>query len=188
MYILLIKEYEFESIIMKIIEALKKIKDLSRKAADIRDLIAKHCADLDCETPTYPDQKRQIQEWLQSHGDVIKEILHLRYSIQKTNVETMVTIEIGGNHVTKSIAEWIHRRKDLAKLEEDVYRKLTNRDLKEVYTQKLTDNTPEKQVKRRLYFDPAERDMKIEMFRSEPSLIDRTLEVTNCITDLIERR
>jgi hypothetical protein len=39
-----------------------------------------------------------------------------------------------------------------------------------------------------LYFDPAERDKKIEIFRSEPSLIDRTLEVINCTTDLIEKR
>ncbi len=35
-------------------------------------------------------------------------------------------------------------------------------------------------------FDPAERDAKIELYRSEPGLIDRTLEVVNATTDLLE--
>jgi len=45
---------------MKIIEALKKIKDLQRKADDIKDKIGTYCADLDCENPVYVDQKLQI--------------------------------------------------------------------------------------------------------------------------------
>lgn len=171
---------------MKLIEALKKIKELQRKADDLKGMIEKHCADLDCETPIYENQREQISQWLQSHGDIVKEILHLRVSVQRTNLATQVSMEIGGKHVTKSIAEWIHRRKDLAKIQEAVYRALTNRNLKEVYTQKLTDNSPERQIKLRLYFDPVDRDNKIEMYRSEPSIIDRTLEVINCVTDLIE--
>ena len=174
---------------MKIIEALKKIKDLRRKADDLKDKIGKHCADLDCETAVYPDQRRQVSEWLQAHSDIVKEILNLRYAIQKTNVLTQVTIQFGDKHVSKSIAEWIHRRKDLAKLEEECWRGLSEsgpgRNLKEYYTNKLTPNSPEIKVNRRLYFDPVERDNKVELYRSEPSLIDSVLEITNAITDLI---
>lgn len=169
---------------MKIIEAMKKIKDLSRKADDLKEKVGTYCADLDCETPTYPDQKRQVSEWLQAHGDIIKEISQLRYAIQKTNIETQVHIIIDGKTVTKSICEWIHRRKDLAKNEEAMWRKLNDKGLKEGYINKLTPNSPETIVKRRLYFDPAERDKKIEVFRSEPSIIDSTLEITNAVTDL----
>jgi hypothetical protein len=171
---------------MKIIEALKKIKDLQRKADDLADKISKHCADLDCETPIYTDQRRQIIEWLQAHSDLVKEILHLRCSIQKTNLETKVSIELGGKYVVKTIAEWIHRRRDLAALEEVAWKKLTDKGLKETYTNQLTANAPQTVIKRRLYFDPAERDKKIELYRSEPSLIDSTLEVINAVTELIE--
>jgi hypothetical protein len=172
---------------MKIIEALKKIKDLRRKADDIKDKIQKHSADLDCETPAYPDQRRQVAEWLQSHGDIIKEIAHLKTSIQRTNLATMVTIPLGDNHVKKCISEWIDRRKELAKLQEDVWRILTDKGLKETYQSQLTPNSPATMVKKRLYFDPAERDKNVELYRSEPSVIDSTLEITNAITDLIER-
>jgi uncharacterized protein Yka (UPF0111/DUF47 family) len=171
---------------MKIIEALKKIKDLRRKADDLKEKIKLHCADLDCETAPYPDQRRQVAEWLQAHSDIIKEILHLKMSISRTNLATLVTIELGGKQVTKSIMEWIERRRELAKLEEDVHRMLTDRGLKDTYQNQLTPNAPITIIKKRLYFDPVERDRKIEMFRSEPSIIDATLEITNAITSLIE--
>src|SRR5689334_161771 len=101
---------------MKLIQAMKQLKDLGIKATDLRAKIAQFSADLSFETPMYPDQKAQISEWLQAHSDVLKEILRLRVAIQKTNINTPVTIELGGKQVVKSIAEWIHRRRDLAKL------------------------------------------------------------------------
>lgn len=169
---------------MKIIEALKKVKDLQKKAEDIKSKIGAHCADLDCETAIYPDQRRQVAEWVQSYSDIVKEILHLRFSIQKTNVLTPVTIELANVHVTKTIAEWIHRRKDLAKMEESLWRTLTDRNLRDSSYQ-LTTSSPQTIVKRRLYFDPVERDKKVETFRSEPSKIDSVLETINATTDLV---
>jgi len=171
---------------MKIIEGLKKIKDLKRKAEDLRQKIGQYCADLDCENPTYDNQRKQVSEWLQAHSDVLKEILSLRYRIQKTNISTQVTIDLGGNHVEKSIAEWIHRRKDLAHEEESAWNKLNDRGLRDEYKQKPTPNSPETVIKRRLYFDPQERDIKKELYRSEPSTIDGILETVNAVTDLVE--
>lgn len=168
---------------MKIIEAMKKIKDLKRKADDLKDKIGTYCADYDINTPTYPDQKAQISEWVQAHGDIIKEIGHLRFGISKTNVMTQVTIELGGKQITKSIAEWIYRRRELAQEDRLCYARLTDRGLQEMgMAQKDNDKVF---VKRRLYFDPKERDMKVELYRSEPSIIDGTLEVINAVTDLI---
>ncbi len=172
---------------MKIIEALKKIKDLKRKADDLKTKVEKYCADLDCDTPIYTDQRRQITEWLQAHSDLMKEILHLRVSIQRTNLDTDVTVELGGKFVTKTIAEWVHRRRDLAKEEETIWRKLTEKNYQEEYKNRITVNAPETVIKRRLYFDAKERDVSIELYRSEPSTIDSTLEVVNATTDLIEK-
>lgn len=171
---------------MKIIEGLKKIKDLAKKAEDLRGKVSQYCADLDCESPVYPDQKRQISEWLQSHSDVIKEILALRYRIQKTNIATQVTMQLNDRSVTKSIAEWVHRRRDLAELERTMWNRLSDRGLKDMSTYKLTPQSPENIVKRRLYFDPKERDEKVELYRSEPGIIDATLETINAVTDLVE--
>lgn len=170
---------------MKIIEALKKIKDLRIKADDLKDKVKNHSADLDCETPTYSDQKAKIAEWLQAHSDIIKEISSLRYRVQKTNIETNVTIEIGSVHITKTIAEWIHRRKDLAKLEEDMWFNLgwKSASLKEGAVQP-TPNSPLVHVKKRFYYDPVTRDTKLSIFKSEPSQIDGALEIANAITDL----
>jgi hypothetical protein len=169
---------------MKIIEALKKIKDLARKADDLEAKVKQYCADLDCESPTYPDQRAEVSGWLQSHSDLMKEILSLRVRIQRTNLDTQVTIELGDQFVTKSIAEWIHRRKDLAAKEEGVWRCLSDRGLKETNSYQLTPTSPVTMVKRRLYFDPKIRDSRVALYRSEPSVIDSTLEVINATTDL----
>lgn len=169
---------------MKIIQAMKSIKDLQKKAEDLRDKVKNHCALLDIETPTYTDQRRQVSEWLQAHGDIVKEIGSLKFRIQKTNIMTEVEIELGGKHVKKSIAEWICRRKDLANLELTLYRGLTNRGLQDRKYQ-LTGNAPEQITKVVLFFDPVERDAKSEIYRSEPSKIDGTLEIINAVTDLL---
>lgn len=169
---------------MKLIEAMKKVKALQEKADDLRTKISKHSADLDYETPLYTDQKKQVAEWLQAHSDIMKEILKLRIAVQRTNLATDVTITLGDKDVTKSIAEWIHRRRDLAGLELEAWRKLTDRGLKEGSIQQSTGQIRE--VKIRRYFDPVERDKKQELYRSEPQVIDATLEVINAVTDLIE--
>jgi hypothetical protein len=169
---------------MKLIEAMKKIKDLQRKAEDLRTKVGVHCADVTVETPLYTDQRKQVSEWLQAHSDILKEILGLREAIQRTNLETRVTITLGDHAVTKSIAAWIHRRRDLATLELEAWKKLTDRGLKEGILE--TSQGQRTEVKIRRYYDAKERDTKIELYRSEPHVIDATLEVTNAVTDLIE--
>ena len=169
---------------MKLIEAMKKLKDLNVKAEDLRKKVALHCADLTLETPLYgADQKATVDGWIQAHSDILQEILRLRVAIQKTNISTPVTIELGGKQVTKSIAEWIHRRRDLSNL--SMWKQLTDRNLKEQNIQ-TAPGAPITEVRIRRYFDPTLRDAKAELYRSEPSVIDATLEVTNAVTDLIQ--
>jgi len=169
---------------MKLIQAMKKLKDLNLKAEDLRKKVAQHSADLNIESAVYPDQRRQVSEWIQGHGDILKEILHLRVAIQRTNIATQVSIEIEGKHVTKSIAEWIHRRRDLAKMEMAMWQALTDRGLKE-QNMVTAAGGPVTEIRVRRYYDPAERDRKVEMYRTEPSVIDATLEVTNATTELL---
>jgi len=170
---------------MKIIEGMKKIKDLTKKAEDIRAKIGLFCADLDYETPMYPDQRKEVDGWLQSHSDMLKEILSLRLSIAKTNLATNVDIEIGGKTVTKSIAEWIHRRRDLSQLELTAWKKLSDRGLQEGGLASTSNpQVAGREIKIRRYYDPKQRDEKVELYTSEPMVIDARLEVVNAITDL----
>ncbi|HLG97122.1 MAG TPA: hypothetical protein VKX49_12485 [Bryobacteraceae bacterium] len=171
--------------VMKIIEAMKTLKHLQEKCADLRKKVATYCADLDFETPVYPDQKDQVTQWIQSHQDSLHEIARLRVAIQRTNLSTPVTIEIDGKQVTKSIAEWIHRRKDLAKADLEMWSGLGDRSLREGLMQNTTGGNIT--VKIRRYFDPKLRDAKVDVYRREPSLIDSTLETVNAVTDVIEQ-
>ncbi len=171
---------------MKLIEAMKMIKDLTIKREDLVAKVRQHCADLDFETPPYPDPKGQVKSWIQAHHDICAKILDLRYKIQNTNLQTAVTIELGGVSVVKSIAHWIHRRRDLAQAELTMWSALTDRGLKEGKMASSQPGGAPTEVKIRRYFDPLERDAKMELYRSEPSIIDRTLEVVNAVTDLLE--
>lgn len=169
---------------MKLIEALKKQKYLLRKAEDIRQKVKNNCARSSLETDKYPDQAGQIQGWLQSHSDIIKEISSLRYYIQKTNLVTSVPIQLGSKVVTKSIAEWIFRRRDLALEELKMFQCLTDRGIKEgLGTGPSGDELSIKIVR---FYNIVERDKTRERLQEEPMLIDGALEIINATTDLLD--
>lgn len=169
---------------MKLIEAMKEIKALKLKAEDLRKKMAQYCAKASFETNTYPDQAAQINEWMQSHRDTLKRIARLHTSIQRTNLNTPVAIEIDGESISHSIAEWVIRRRELAPLEYSAWQSLTDKGIREGQI-KQTDGTFV-DIKIVRFFDPATRDRYTELFRSEPGLIDRTLETVNAVTDLLE--
>ncbi len=173
---------------MKIIEALKKVKDLRRKADDLRTLVKAHCARSSIETDKYEKQDEKVAGWIQAHSDLLKELLRLQIAIQKTNLETEVTIDLQGTSVvkpvTKSIAEWIHRRRELSHIEFNMWNSLTDRGITEGMGNSPSGDPVEIKIVR--FFDPSERDEMKDALLSEPSTIDGRLEIVNAITDLIE--
>jgi len=169
---------------MKIIEGLKKVKDLLKKAEDLRIKVRDHSALADYETPKYKDQKKQVAEWIQAHSDVLQEISRLRVAIQKTNFETFVTIVLEGKNISKCIAEWIHRRRDLANYELNMWQLLTDRGIREGIGKSVSGEPMEIKIVR--FYDPETRDKKVAAYSEEPSLIDAKLEIVNAVTDLIE--
>ena len=66
-----------------------------------------------------------------------------------------------------------------------MWKALTDRGLKEQNLQTAQGGAVT-EVRIRRYYDPAERDAKRELYRTEPSVIDATLEVVNATTDLME--
>jgi len=175
---------------MKIIEAMKQKKELMRKADDLKLKVRDNCACYEHENPQYgADQGKQIKSWMDAHRDIMKEVLDLQVKIQKTNMQTEVTITLGGKDITQSIAAWIIRRGQgkqmtgLATEEAKMWGMLTDRGLKEGKEQSSV-GIIEKKIKR--FFDAAERDRMRELFMSEPQIIDSKLEVINAVTDLLD--
>lgn len=169
---------------MKLIEALKQSKDLLKKADDIKAKVALYCAYPSLENPVYPDQPEQVRQWIQAYEDILKEILRLRIGVQKTNIQTNVTIELGGKQVTKTIAEWIHRRRDLAEKNQQIWGCISDRGLKEGQFKTSAGELVSVKIVR--CYEPKQRDEKIDLYNGEPSLIDQKLEIVNAVTDMIE--
>lgn len=169
---------------MKIIEAMKEIKRLEEKTEDLKKKVGTYCADLNIETALYPDQTSQVKEWLQSVHDSLKDAERLRLAIQKTNLDKKVIIDISGNKVEKSIAAWIIRRRLYAKQEEQLWANLTDRSLREGQAKNSTGELIDVRIRR--YYDPKLKDQKVSEYHEEPNLIDRSLEVVNAVTDIVE--
>jgi hypothetical protein len=171
---------------MKIIEAMKRVKANKEKIVDLHGKIGQFCASLNYETPTYgADTPAKITEWLQSCNDLSQENVRLLCAIQRTNIATQVSITLGEKVVTKSIAEWVWRRREYAAVDAAAWAKLTDRNLKEGIFPNSAGQPTEVKIVR--HFDPVQRDKKLEEFRSEPHEIDAALEVVNAITDLVEQ-
>lgn len=170
---------------MKIIEAMKAIKANKEKISDLQQRIAGVSANLSHETPVYGvETAAKIREWLQSCTDVTQENVRLLCAIQRTNLATPVTITIRDKNVTKTISEWVWRRREYAAIDLATYSRLTDRNLKEGHMQSSTGVPIEVKLIRN--YDPSFRDDKMAEYRQEPHLIDGALEVVNATTDLIE--
>lgn len=170
---------------MKLIEGMKLIKELQVKADGLRAKIAQHSAHLSFESPVYPDQKAQVGSWLQAHEDITREVASLFVRVSKTNLATQVTMAVGGNTLTKSVTEWIVRRRLLAGLDHKAWCAITDRNLKETLITP-TGGSVATAVKIVRYYEPTARDAKIAAYHEEPNIINRTLETVNAVTDLLD--
>lgn len=169
---------------MKIIEAMKRIKANKAKIADLQKKIADNSAHLNIETPVYPDAAERILSWAKSCEDLGRDNVRMLTAIARTNLDTQVSIVIGDATITKSIAEWVWRRREYAKLDFDTWGRMTDRGLQEGRGKSSTGIDVEIKIMRK--YDPITRDARLEVYRSEPHEIDAALEVVNAVTDLIE--
>lgn len=170
---------------MKLIEAMKRVKSNKEKIADLQMKIANHCANLAHETPVYgTETPNKVREWVQSCTDLSQENVRLLLAIQRTNIATTVTVTLGDKSVTKTIAEWVWRRREYAALDLLTWSKLTDRGLKEGLAQTSTGQPFELKIVR--HYDPVLRDANMAMFKGEPHDVDAALEITNAVTDLKE--
>lgn len=168
---------------MKIIEAMKKVKANREKIADLQRKIRDNSAHLSHETPAYENPKRKIADWAQSCRDLTQECITLLTAISRTNLATPVTIELEGRKVTKTIAEWIWRRREFAAIDATTFQAMTDRNLRPGHIDTSTGGKFEVHVVRN--YDIEFRDACIAEFTAEQHEIDAALEVVNAVTDII---
>lgn len=169
---------------MKIIEALKQIKANDAKVEDLKQRIHAHCVSFSYDTPVYgAETPSKIREWLQSCEDTNKESINLHQRIAKTNLTTMVHVQLGGMSVGRPISEWILRRRKYATSDAAVWSKLSDRGLQD--GKLAVSGAPPVDVKILRHYDPVIRDAKIALYQSESHLVDAALEIANATTDLM---
>lgn len=167
---------------MKVIEALKEVKRLREKIYDLGSKIAQNSAYREDMKTEYDDPKTQIQSWQTQIHQATDRMESLLTRISYTNLRVSVSIEIGGKTITKSIAAWIYRRRELAQLDLRAWQTCTNRNLSVAIDRKDND----KIYPVILNYNAKTRDQKIEEYESEPGLIDARLETINATLDLYE--
>ena len=173
---------------MMLIEALKKRKFLVKKAEDYTKLVRENCAIPSTENPkfgTEDEQRTQIQAWIQGHTDILKEISKLNVAIQKTNLETNLTIQLQDKAVTKNLSEWILRGRELASLEYKMWEGITDRGIKETKIPGPTRESQPIEVKIIRFYDPKLREEMRMALLEEPSIVTAAMEIANATTPLI---
>lgn len=170
---------------MKIVEALKKVKSNRSKISDLNTKIGQIAAHMESSVGSLPykDPKAKVKEFTQAAFDTQQDNARLLSRIQKTNLINTVTIELGGVQVTKTIAEWVYRRREGVDHELETYRNMATR-LKPGAHQ-LTDGSIQVDNVIRNY-DEELKDRRMAILNEEKSLIDSALEIVNAITDLEE--
>jgi len=173
---------------MKLVEALKEKKRIKRQLDDYVLLVKDHCAIPSTERPRYGSdeaQREQVNRWIQGHFDLLKRYSNLSLAITKTNIETVLSIDLDGKVVTKTLAEWILRARELATLEYKMWSSITDRGIREeVIPSQIKDGQPfEKRIVR--FYDPKKREEMRMSLLNEPSIITAKLEIANAETDLI---
>lgn len=168
---------------MKIIEAMKRVKANKEKITELMQRIQRNSAHLSIEKPQYEDQMEKVKEWRQSALDTARDNVELLVKIANTNAVTKVTIQLGETNVTKTIAEWVWRRREYAAIDLGIWSSLTDRNLKEGMVQ--TSPGVQSEITLIRYYDPAERDKNLDALRREKFDIDAALEVANAVTDLV---
>lgn len=172
---------------MKIIEAMKRIKENKEKIADLQKKIAQYHVNMSYETPVYGDEtKTRISEWLQSCHDLTLNNVKLLTQIQKTNLATQVTITLGDRAISKSIAEWVWRRREYAKIDFTTWSQLNDRGLKDMLTPATVQGAEPTKITVVRHYAPVQRDLHLEIYRSEAHKIDAALEVINAVTELLD--
>ena len=170
---------------MTIKAGMRQIKTLGEEIVATLQLLQKHSADFENESPVYKDQPEQVKRWEQSVKDKVAEIENLTMRVYLTNISTYAEIEVvkGKKKITKRISEWVLRRQKLCAYVEGIYVAMSDRGLRDKEIKNSSGGV--ENIKVRRYYDSAERDEKLMTAKAEAGRIDSGLEDYNATVKLL---
>lgn len=158
---------------MKIIEALKTTKANKAKVTDLIAKIKANSAILSNQTSPYggvTTATLQVSGWVDSIRQILRDNEALTNRVHRTNNSVQVSIDIGGDVITKSIDEWLTRRNGNIDLQAMSLSALTDRGLKEEFVAQ-PDGTRQAVTLVR-HFDARVRDEFLASLASEKAIVD----------------
>lgn len=169
---------------MKIIEGLKKLRILEKRMQSNNMDIQKYSAIVSTEKPNFnteDEQRKEVMSRIQANLDLVHEHLTLKKRLEKTNLETQVTIQ----GKTYTISELLVLRRGLGKHVIQTYTSLNESGA----TMRLRnavkiDGQPAPHVVR--MYDERTKNEQLRAWSDFFDEIDSKLEVVNATEDLKE--
>lgn len=169
---------------MKIIEALKKIKNLDRKIEKNKERISKWCSFIDIDLvekggtpePTYGPE--DIRRMMQQNYDWFWEKARIRHRLHKTNLVTKAFFDGAEYNIDQLLC-----LQNIVLPQEIAQWKSLRRKEKSGGYGRRDELTAGRVV---LQYNPRERDMHIEKVEDTAARLDELLDKLNLETDLVE--
>jgi len=172
---------------MKLIEGMKKLRVLEKHLGRNTERIFMYSSAPSNEKPTFgeeKEQRKQVQELIQSNKDLVTEYLHLKQRVDMTNLTTTVTI---GKRQFKLIDLLILRR-GLAKKMEKTFHALStdyaDRRLSQMQ-RNIALQPGEKAPHALRFYDETEKFENLQEWQGLQDEIEQRLEVINATTELV---
>lgn len=172
---------------LKLIEGMKKLKILEKHIDRNTERIQMYSSTPSNEKPTFGnehDQRKQVEELIQSNKDLLTEYLHLKQRVDMTNLTTDVTIGKRGF----KLVDLLVLRRGLAKRMERTYHALStdyaDRRLSQMQ-RNIALQPGEKAPYAMRFYDEKDKFDNLQEWQTLQDEIEQRLEVINATTELV---
>jgi hypothetical protein len=167
---------------MMLIEGMKKLRLIEKRMTGNASDIERYASMVSTEMPIFESleaQKRKVTQLVQANGDLMHEYLTVKNAIDKTNIETQVTLEQG----TYTIAELLIIKRKLANLMATTFKALNENTGQSRL--RHAPNTPENPAHLVRLYDEEFKMRGLREWQDLYHVIDSRLEVVNATTPLL---
>ena len=169
---------------MMIIEGLKKLRVLEKKMDKNSEEITQYSSMLSSERPifgTESEQRKEVQQRIQSNQDLMAEYLKLKRRIEFTNLKTFVSYD----GVTYSISDMLVIKRTLAKKMIDTFNAL-NDSAARSRQNRISQQPDGRPVLVERLYDERAKNSGLEKWHDLYDNVESRLEVINATTELVE--
>jgi hypothetical protein len=170
---------------MKLIEGMKHLKVIEKKMGHNAVRISEYAAIVSTEKPifgTEVEQRKQVEQLIQSNTDLATEYLNLKKRVDLTNIQTQVTI----GKQTFSISDLLQIKRTVAKLMETTYQALNDQLAERRLVGMRQQAGGDKVARVERMYDETRKYEGLQHWQALRDEIETRIEVINATTELIE--